>query len=99
MISASVAEAAARPHDREQEKLTQRLAQRGRLTLSDVTEVARRRSDEVKAYLPGELFSDREVPWQGIVRGHIIAALEALPKTEQPLAARLEAALAQVEHA
>jgi hypothetical protein len=35
--------------------------------------------DEAKAELPGELFCDRELPWQAIVCGHIIAALSALP--------------------
>ena len=79
--------------------LAAHLAERGRLTLPDVSELARRRMDEAKAELPGGLFCDREVPWQAIVRGHIVAALEALPKAEQPLAGRLEAALARLEHA
>jgi len=98
-IRASVAEAAARLAEREQEKLAQRLAQRGRLTLSEVRDFAREGSDEAKAELPGELFSDPEVPWQAIVRGHIIAALQALPKTEEQLAAGLKVALAQLERA
>ncbi|HEY3759733.1 MAG TPA: ParB/Srx family N-terminal domain-containing protein [Solirubrobacteraceae bacterium] len=99
MITASVAEAAARLPEPEQQALTRQLAERGKLTLLDVREVARQRNDEAKADLPSELFCDRELPWPAIVRGHIIAALQALPKTEQPLAARLEAALARVERA
>jgi ParB family chromosome partitioning protein len=98
-ITASIAEAAARLPEPEQQLLAAQFAERGRLTLRDVSEVARQRSDEAKAALPGELFSGREVPWQATVRGHIVAALSALSddKTPGQLAALLKRALAHTE--
>ena len=32
-----------------------------------------------RAVLPGELFTDREIAWQATVRGHLVAALDAVP--------------------
>ena len=94
-ITASVAEAAARLPEPEQNELAEELAQQGRLTLPSVRHVARERSAEAKAELPGELFCDRELPWQAVVRGHLLAARGAVPETAQreELAALLERAL------
>ena len=49
----------------------------------------------------GELFCDRELPWQAIVCGHITAALSALPGDNCPgqLAALLTRARAETERA
>jgi hypothetical protein len=98
-ITASVAEAAARLPEPEQQMLAVQLAERGRLTLPDVSAVARQRSDEAKAALPNELFSDRELPWETTVRGHIISALSALPDDRAPgqLTAILKRALGEAE--
>jgi hypothetical protein len=98
-IPQSIAEAAARRVDREQEMLADQLAAHSRLTLADVRDLAWERSEKAKAELPGELFSDREAPWQTTVRGHIIAGLSALPDDNCPgqLAALLKRALTQAE--
>ena len=100
-ITASVAEAAARLPEREQQELADAARTNRAADPSDVRDVARERSAEAKAELPGELFCDRELPWQAIVRGHIIAALAALPDDSQrgQLAALLERALDQSRRA
>ena len=99
-ITASVAEAAVRLRERDQHALADQLAEQGRLTLVDVSAVARQRTDEATAELPGELFCEREVPWQTSARGHLRAALDAIPDREEvrQLAALLERAVAQIEH-
>lgn len=98
-ITASVAEAAARLPERDQNPLADQLAEGGRLTLPDVSEAARQRSNEAKAELPGELFYDRQIPWQTSVRGHIVAALAAIGagQADGPLGQLLEQALRAVE--
>ena len=99
VITVSVAEAAARLPEPDQEELADELAQQGRLTLPSVRDVARERSVKAKAELPDELFAERQLPWQAIVRGHIIAALSALPDDNCPgqLVAPLQSALAETE--
>ncbi len=99
VITASVAEAAARLPEPRQRGLADRLVGQGRLTLPEVRDLGRQQRAQASAELPGELFSEREVPWQVTVRGHLIAALQALPSTQRPLAARLEGALAHLERA
>jgi ParB-like chromosome segregation protein Spo0J len=98
-LTASVAEATARLPEPEQDALADQLAEKGRLTLPDVSDLARRRIDEAKAELSGELFLDRGAPWQAIVRGHIVAALAAIGAGQRdgPLAQLLERALREVE--
>ena len=100
-VTASVAEIAARLPEREQKELADELAQQGRLALPSVRHAVRKRSVEAKAELPDELFADREIPWQTTVRGHITAALSALPDDKCPgqLAALLKRAVAQTERA
>ena len=54
------------------------------------------------AGLPGELFCDRELPWQAIVRGHTLAALSAPPGRRRSAGnwpRSLSAALAETERA
>ncbi len=100
-ITASVAEAATRLPEREQHALADQLAAQDRLTLTEVRDVARQQRAHASAELPGELFSEREVPWPVIVRGHLVAALEAIPAEERdgPLAEILATVLAQAERA
>jgi ParB-like chromosome segregation protein Spo0J len=78
-VTASVAEAAARLPEEKQAELERRLQEEGRLTLADVREVARQHTCAATAALPGELFTDHEIAWQAAVRGHLTAALAAVP--------------------
>lgn len=78
-ITASVAEAAARLPGEKQAELERRLEEEGRLTLAEIHEVARQQTGAATAALPSELFTDRESAWQATVRGHLTAALAAVP--------------------
>jgi ParB-like chromosome segregation protein Spo0J len=82
-ISVTVAEAAARLDTDQQEEL-ERLAETGeRITLRTVKDASRRRTREVAAELGAELFAERQTPWRGTVRGHLKAALDAIPIAER----------------
>jgi hypothetical protein len=78
-IPASVAEAAARLPKTQQMALEPRLETGGRLTVAAVTEVARERTAAASSELPADLFEEHEIPWQVTVRGHLTAALCAIP--------------------
>jgi len=53
-------------------------------TLANVQEIARRRTAQAAASLDNELFGERETKsWRTTVRGHLRAALDALPAEEQ----------------
>jgi ParB-like chromosome segregation protein Spo0J len=81
-ITAGVAEKAARLSDQQQARLEQHLEQAGRLTLAHVRDAARAQASAASALLPDELFTDHHVPWQTSVRGHLTAALDAVPKED-----------------
>lgn len=72
-----------------------------RFTLADIREVARDQTSAATAELPDGLFEDHEVGWQTTVRGHLAAALVAIPRSEQhaPLANIVADALAKAEQA
>jgi ParB-like chromosome segregation protein Spo0J len=78
-ITASVAEAAARLPDDKQAELERRLEEQGRLTLADARDAVRRETGAATGALPDGLFTDREIAWQTTVRGHMTAALAAVP--------------------
>ncbi|HET6870146.1 MAG TPA: hypothetical protein VFH80_29810, partial [Solirubrobacteraceae bacterium] len=78
-ITASLAEAAARLPDACQHELEGQLEAGLRLSVADVRDVARGRSAAATGELPGGLFAEPEVVWQVTVRGHLIAALRAIP--------------------
>jgi ParB-like chromosome segregation protein Spo0J len=78
-ITASVAEAAARLPEARQQALEQKLETAGRLNLTDVREAAREQTAAATAELPGAVFEEREVAWPVTVRGHLTAALRAMP--------------------
>jgi hypothetical protein len=69
-IPASVAEAAARLAEPQQQAIVHHLDDGAGLTLSDVRQQSRRRAETATAELPDELFSERQAPWQTTVRGH-----------------------------
>jgi ParB-like chromosome segregation protein Spo0J len=81
-ITASVAEAAARLPVARQQALEPQLGTGGRLSLTDVREAAREQTAAATAELPGAVFEDREVAWQVTVRGHLVGALGAVPRSE-----------------
>ena len=78
-ITASLAEAAARLSEAHQTTLEQQLESDNRLSLADVREVARDRTAGATGELPGGLFIEPEIAWQVTVRGHLTAALCAIP--------------------
>ena len=98
-LSASVAEAIARLPAAQQEALERRLGESGRLRLAEVREAAREQRSTATAELPERLFLDRELPWQVAVRGHLAAALAAIPPGEwdAPLRAAVAEALATAD--
>jgi ParB family chromosome partitioning protein len=79
-LSAGVAEAAARLPEARQRALGRRLDQGQRLTFDAVREIAREETGGATAALPAGLFADRAAPWQATVRGHLDAALAAVPE-------------------
>jgi ParB-like chromosome segregation protein Spo0J len=81
-IPVSVAEAAARLTAEQQANLERLLADGQRATLAIVREIARERTVTAAGALPAGLFEDRQTPWRAIARGHLTAALEAVPTTE-----------------
>ena len=78
-ITTSLAEAAARLSEAHQTTLEQQLESDNRLSLADVREVARDRTAGATGELPGGLFIEPEIAWQVTVRGHLTAALCAIP--------------------
>jgi ParB-like chromosome segregation protein Spo0J len=78
-ITASLAEAAARLPEACQQVLERQLQEGSRLSVADVRDAARGRSAEATGELPGVLFVESEVVWQVTVRGHLTAALSAIP--------------------
>jgi len=86
-VTVSVAEAAARLPEEKQAELEQKLEDEERLTLADVREAARTQTSAATAALPDELFTDNEIAWEATVRGHLTAALAAVP-AEGPAAVR-----------
>lgn len=83
-LPASVAEAAARLPHAQQEQLERQLEQGARLTLAAVGNAAREQTSAATNDLPEGLFEDHDVAWQATVRGHLSAALAAIPPGEQP---------------
>jgi ParB-like chromosome segregation protein Spo0J len=100
LLATSVTEAAARLPAAQQQRLTRRLEQGTRLTLAEVRNAAREQTSAVTAELPDGLFTEREIAWQATVRGHLTAALAAIPPGEQqaPLAGMIGEALARAEN-
>jgi ParB-like chromosome segregation protein Spo0J len=95
-ITAAVAEAAARLSEAQQARLAERLRDGG-LSLPDVRELARQGAAAEAAELPHELFGERPVAWQATVRGHLLAAIDALPhEGEAAIRAPLTQALAEL---
>jgi len=78
-VTASLAEAAARLPQACQQQLEGQLEGGSRLSIADVREVARDRIADATGELPGGLFIEPEVAWQVTVRGHLTAALCAIP--------------------
>ena len=98
-IAASVAEAAARLSKARQQGLEGQLDDGARLTLGAVRDAARAQTSTVAADLPDGLFEDHDIAWQTTVRGHLVAALQAIPHGEQhaPLVNIVAEALAKAE--
>jgi ParB-like chromosome segregation protein Spo0J len=82
-ITASVAEAAARLPEAHQLALEPQLEADGRMTVASVREVARQRATVASSELPADLFEEDDVGWQVTVRGHLNAALCAIPGNGQ----------------
>jgi ParB-like chromosome segregation protein Spo0J len=78
-ITAGAAEAAARLSEAHQKALERQLEEAGRLTLADVRQVAREQTTAATTDLPEGLFEQHAVAWQVTVRGHLTAALHAIP--------------------
>jgi hypothetical protein len=100
-LPASVAEAAARLPSDHQALLERRLAAGERLTLAAVRAAARGQAQASGEQLPEVLFADRAAAWPTTVRGHLKAAVQALPIAAQDsaLAHALAEAVAQCERA
>jgi ParB-like chromosome segregation protein Spo0J len=82
-ITVTVAEAAARLPTGQHQRLEQ-LADAGeRITLPTVKAASRPRTAKVASELDGELFAERQTPWLATVRGHMRAALDAIPAAQQ----------------
>jgi ParB-like chromosome segregation protein Spo0J len=96
-ITAAVAEAAARLSEGQQAQLEQTLADSGLLTLAAVREIARERTSQAALDLPDGLFAEHATPWQLTMRGHLQAALDAIPAGERHRAIAEAIAKAQSE--
>ena len=98
-LPASVAEAAARLPAARQENLERTLEDDGRLTLAVVRDVIHEQTSTSTGELPDGLFADQESPWQVTLRGHLTAALAAIPRGDQhaPLARKLTEVLASAD--
>lgn len=100
-LSAGVAEAAARLPGQQQQALQRQLAGGERITLETVRDLAREQTSAASQSLPDELFAERDCAWQTTVRGHLTAAIAAVPPGDQhePLLQALTAARDQAERA
>jgi ParB-like chromosome segregation protein Spo0J len=78
-ITASLAEAAARLPEACQHELEGQLEAGSRLSAADVRDVARNHTAAAADELPGGLFVEPVAVWQVTVRGHLTAALCAIP--------------------
>jgi ParB-like chromosome segregation protein Spo0J len=78
-ITANLAEAAARLPEAGQQELERQLEAGSRLSVADVRAVARGRTAAATGELPAGLFVESEVVWQVTVRGHLTAAIRAIP--------------------
>jgi ParB-like chromosome segregation protein Spo0J len=98
-LPASVAEAAARLPVARQESLERTLEDDGRLTLAVVRDVMREQTRTHASELPDGLFAEQEAPWQVTLRGHLTAALAAIPPGDQhaPAARKLTELLASAD--
>lgn len=85
-ITVTVAEAAARLTAEQQEVLEQSLLDGTRLTVRAIRALARQQTRAAAGELPSGLFVDREADWRVTVLGHLRAALEALPHSDQSCA-------------
>jgi hypothetical protein len=84
-ITAGVAEATARLTGVQQQSLERMLQAGEPITLQAVKEIARTRIRDATLALPGGLFGPTEAPtsWRVTVRGHLRAALDAVPGAER----------------
>jgi ParB-like chromosome segregation protein Spo0J len=98
-ISAAVAEATARLPGEQQQALERQLAGGERITLASVRAMACERASTASHSLPDELFADHATAWQTTVRGHLAAAIAAVPLADErePLLRALTAARDQAE--
>jgi ParB-like chromosome segregation protein Spo0J len=98
-LSASVAEAATRLPQTHQQQLECRLADGTRITVADVRGLLREQATAATGEFPDGLFKDQDPPWQATVRGHLIAALHAIPynRRDTRLTALLADAFAEGE--
>jgi hypothetical protein len=98
-LSVSVTETAARLPAARQEALERTLEDDGHLTLAVVRGVTREQMSTSTGELPDGLFAEQEVPWQVTLRGHLTAALAAIPPGDEhaPLARKLTEVLASAD--
>ena len=98
-ITVGVAEASARLTATQQAAIEQTHIATGGLTLGDVREIARQRTSQALAALPAGIFAEREAPWRLTVRGHLQAALDAIPASDADgqLTAAITAAIAHTD--
>ncbi len=98
-LPASVAEAAARLPAARQEKLERTQEDEGHLTLALVRDVIRDQTSASAGELPDGLFAEQQAPWQVTVRGHLTAALAAIPRGDHhaPLARKLTEVLTSAD--
>ena len=98
-IPASVAEAAARLPEAQQDALVRHLGEGAGLTLARVREQSRQHAGEATTELPAKLFVERAAAWQTTVRGHLLAAVDAIPDEANLAHLRgfVDEALAEIE--
>jgi ParB-like chromosome segregation protein Spo0J len=99
LIPASVAEAAARLSAPQQQALVPQLGEAGGLTLARIREQSRQQTGAATTELPEGLFVERAAEWQTTVRGHLLAAADAIPDEPNLAGLRgfLDQALAVIE--
>ena len=100
-VSATIAEAASKLSTEQQQTLERLLDDGEHVTLDTVREIARERTTQAATDLPDGLFTNTEGAWRAVVRGHLHAALDALPAGERngPLAETIEQAIECAEAA
>src|SRR5205085_12185476 len=85
-IPASVAEAAARLPEAQQRALARDLGEGAGLTLARVRAQSFRRGGAAASELPDDVFAERAAARQRTVRGHLLAATDAIPDEPNLLA-------------